>query len=440
MHSPKDCARSSRITTNEHDQRRNPLCHADVIGHDVFVLQNQRGLLRNCIKSAVSSRESVERLAAEREQRLARGETVPPLALLLCEAGLLDRAVATTLLTRARSERASERPSGRWAATPGQTIGPYELMGELGRGGMGRVYRARHIPTGAIRALKVMSGAPDPESVVRFRREAEAVARVGGRGVVAVHETGVDRGRLYFAMALVPRGSLRARLQREGKIPWRDAVALAVEVALVLERCHSVGLIHRDVKPDNVLLDEEGRPWLSDFGCVRDLGASRLTETGTGLGTLSYMAPEQLRGEPADAHADVYSLAVTLHELVSGTRPFHGLTGLEQLAEKAKPCPRLAEHGAPEALDRAVDLATGLRPSKAAPSAADFARDLGRVLEGRPVETRLRRRLKAVGALVLVGAAAFALFLPSRASPTARQGDERSRPQDPFERTQALLH
>ncbi len=185
-----------------------------------------------------------------------------------------------------------------------QLLGAYELDAELGRGGMGRVYRARHLPTGAERAVKVLGGDVDPESVTRFRREAEAIARLGGRGIVVIHESGLERGHLWYAMDLLPGGSLRDRV-RKHSVPWREAVSLVAEVAHVLARCHAHGIVHRDVKPDNVLLDAEGRPCLADFGCVRDVGASRLTETGAVIGTLAYMAPEQLEGEPASAASDV---------------------------------------------------------------------------------------------------------------------------------------
>ena len=303
-------------------------------------------------------------------------------------------------------------------------IGAYEILGELGRGGMGCVYRARHRPTGVLRAVKVMSGGCDPESVVRFRREAESLARVGGRGVVVVHESGVQAGQLYFAMDLVAGGSLRSRLEKQGPFPWRDAVSLVVEIARVLERCHAAGLVHRDVKPDNVLLSPSegaedggvGRPWLADFGCVRDLGASRLTKTGTSIGTLSYMAPEQLDGLPVDARADVYALAAVLHELVSGTRLFSGRSFAEQYTERQRPRPRLGAERAPAALERVLDRALAPRAADRTPSAAELALDLERVSKGlapekEPGASRRYRVVAGVLALGLGGAAALAAVL-----------------------------
>jgi hypothetical protein len=285
-------------------------------------------------------------------------------------------------------------------------LGAYEVLGELGRGGMGCVFRARHGPTGALRALKLLAGGVDAESVLRFKREAEVLARVGGRGIVSVHETGFERGRLWFAMDLVEGGSLRDRTKR-GPFAWRDAARLALELARVLERCHAAGVIHRDVKPANVLLDEEGRPWLADFGLVRDLAAASLTETGTLLGTVAYMAPEQLRAEPVTGKADVFALGAVLHELVAGAPLHPGKNLAEQQQERARPRPRLEALGAPRSLDRAIDRALADSAERRS-SAAELARDLEAVLAGEAAAKpapRRRGRIAAAGVLVAIGVA-----------------------------------
>jgi len=291
----------------------------------------------------------------------------------------------------------------------GERLGSYELGEELGRGGMGRVHRARHGPTGAVRAVKVLTLALDPETVERFRREAEALARVAGDGVVPVHETGVEGGRLWFAMDVLEGGSLRSRLAREVRLPWRDATAIAARLARVLARCHERGIVHRDVKPANVLLDGEGRPWLADFGLVRDLGASPLTQTGSVVGTLAYMTPEQLEGKAAAAGADVYALAALLHELVLGAPPF-GVAGsvLAQHEARRKARQPLAAAGAPRALDAVVGDALAFDPRARTTSAAAFAERLEAVLSGRSVGGVASRRRLVLG-LVLGGALTVAL-------------------------------
>src|SRR5690348_6267961 len=118
---------------------------------------------------------------------------------------------------------------------------------------MGSVFRARHRPTGALRALKVMTSGVSPESVARFRREAETLGRLGGAGTVAIHDSGVDGNRLWYGMDLMAGGSLGARLKARGRLPWREAAAIAAELARTLARCHALDLVHRDLKPENVL-------------------------------------------------------------------------------------------------------------------------------------------------------------------------------------------
>ncbi|HZV00980.1 MAG TPA: serine/threonine-protein kinase, partial [Planctomycetota bacterium] len=307
-----------------------------------------------------------------------------------------------------------------------ERLGDYELLDELGRGGMGRVQRARHVPTGAVRAVKIMTGACDPEAVTRFRREAEALARLGGRGVVPIHETGLERGQLWFAMDLVPGGSLRARI-KQGRLPWREAVSIAAELARVLARCHAAGIVHRDVKPDNVLLDAEGLPWLADFGCVKDPGASRLTETGTVLGTLAYMTPEQLEGRVADTSADVYALAALLHELIAGAAPFGSAHGLiAQRAARERPRPRLTSHGAPVALDEVLDRALERDPRRRT-SAAALADELTEILADPAAGRRIARRALlgalAGGVLLVVFALLGATIVETRAEVADARGE-----------------
>ncbi len=275
---------------------------------------------------------------------------------------------------------------------------------------MGRVYKARHARTGALRALKVMTLTPDEEAIARFEREKEILARVGGRGVVPIHDSGMERGHLWFSMALVEGGSLAGKLKAGGKLPWRDAVRLVREVALVLARCHAAGVVHRDVKPDNVLLDAEGAPWLADFGCVRSTDARQLTVTGELVGTISYMSPEQLKGEKVDARTDVFALAALLHELVTGDRLFPQRTPVEQLMRRKKPPGPLAPLGVPGELDGVLERALAFEPAERTASAEAFARELDLVLRlaGAPSGPgrRASRRVALALGLVALGVAA----------------------------------
>ncbi len=301
-------------------------------------------------------------------------------------------------------------------------IGPYEVVATLGRGGMGSVHRARHLPTGVDRALKVLDGSLDAQTIERFRREAESLARVAGEGVVSVHDSGTEGRTFWYAMDLMPRGSLRSRLrERGGRLPWRDAATIVASLARVLGQCHAAGLVHRDVKPDNVLFDEEDRPRLADFGCVRDLGASRLTATGHLVGTPEYMPPEQLRGETVGPPADVFALGVVLHELVTGARPFAGKNLVElEGAIRARRRPPCESGDTPRALDELLDAALDPDPARRPAHGGALARDLDALL-AKGDHGRSDRRASATVALSAVAVvAALAAALAWRSSLATR--------------------
>jgi len=208
-----------------------------------------------------------------------------------------------------------------------RTIGPYAIEGELARGGVGVVYRARDPGLGrdvAVKLLHAGRGAA-PNLRRRFQREAEALARLSHPHVVAVHAAGEAAGCPYLVMDLVPGASLQDRLDREGPLPVREAVGLAAKIARALEAVHAAGLLHRDVKPANVLLRAGDRaPLLTDFGLAKDLDSSqtRLSKTGRFLGTPGFWPPEQARGRLSETGpaADVYALGATLYALLTGAR------------------------------------------------------------------------------------------------------------------------
>ncbi|HZV02106.1 MAG TPA: serine/threonine-protein kinase [Planctomycetota bacterium] len=295
-----------------------------------------------------------------------------------------------------------------------QTLGAYELEGELGRGTQGTVFRARHRPTGAIRAVKILAGRIDAETGERFRREAQALARAG-EIAVTVHEVGNDAGRLWFAMDLCPGGTLADRIARSGKLDWREAAAFMSRLARGLDRAHEAGLIHRDLKPGNILFDDRGQARIADWGVVRDLGRSVLTVSGTLVGTPAYMAPEQLAGERVDRRADVYSLGVILHEVVAGAYPFPG-RDWQEISTKIRSGARepLAWLGAPAELDAIVLRALAWSPAARTGTAARLAAELDELLVGKTAPPRPRRRSAPVAALVLGAAALGAAVLSTR--------------------------
>ena len=250
---------------------------------------------------------------------------------------------------------------------------------------MGRVFLVRHRATGARRALKVLEGAFDAEMIARFQREAEALARLEGKGVVPIHEMSTEHGRFGLVMDWMSGGSLSEHLAARGRLPWEEAAALVAKLARTLERCAALGLVHRDVKPANVLLDERGEPRLADFGCVRDLGASALTETGTALGTPFYMAPEQWNGEKVDARADVFSLGVVLYELVTGALPHVGANSFAIQRAALRGERRRARDlvSLPPALEAAIEKALAPAPGGRHAGPGDLARELEALLSGK---------------------------------------------------------
>lgn len=230
-------------------------------------------------------------------------------------------------------------------------LGPYQLEEELARGGMGAVYLARG-PEGEQVAIKLLleRSYPDPELERRFRREAEALEALDHPGILKVRRHGVERGRLYMVMDLLPGPTLADVVRAEGPLSEARAVALAQRMAAALVHAHERGIVHRDLKPENVILRGE-EPVLVDFGLVRRLGfdASRLTETGTVLGSPKFMAPEQAQGEGAvGPSADLYALGATLYFLLTGRAPFEGGSVLTILVRVARDAPRPPRELRPE--------------------------------------------------------------------------------------------
>jgi serine/threonine-protein kinase len=202
----------------------------------------------------------------------------------------------------------------------------YELVELVGTGGMSSVYRALDLLLERHVALKILHETylADPSTVERFRREARSVAQLSHPNIVTVIDRGEDDRRQFIVFEYIEGENLKELLERTGRLPIRRALELAIDVGRALAFAHQAGLVHRDVKPQNVLLDGDGEPKVTDFGIARSLDVESVTQTGTVLGTSNYIAPEQASGLPVDAYTDVYSMGVVLYELLTGELPFTG--------------------------------------------------------------------------------------------------------------------
>jgi len=312
-------------------------------------------------------------------------------------------------------------------------LGRYEVTGELGRGGVGVVYEAWDPRLGRRIALKTLIAGRDASEteVRRFLREVRAAAHLRHPSIVPVHDAGSIAGRFYLAMDLIDGESLDARLTSGGPLPPRPAVELVAPIVGALAYAHDEGIVHRDVKPENILIDGRGRPYLSDFGLAQDVAdPGRLTRTGQTVGTPAFMAPEQLKGEEVGPAADVYAVGATLYECLTGEVPFaHApLPDLVHRILTADPTPlrALAPRIAPD-LEAVVLACLEKRPERRYPSMRALGDDLARFLRGEAVRARspsrarrlgrrlLRHRSLVAGAVVaalgLVGGVGYALWV-----------------------------
>jgi eukaryotic-like serine/threonine-protein kinase len=281
-----------------------------------------------------------------------------------------------------------------------EAIGDFRIVREIGRGGMGVVYEAVQQSLKRRIALKVLGPgfAPTPKQLHRFRRESEAVARLHHTNIVPIFGVGEDDGIHYFAMQLIegiPLSEIRSEGEGEGtthpeflaafRHDFRWMASLAAQVADALSYAHQHGVLHRDVKPSNLLLDRRGEVWITDFGLAKMTERQDLTQTGDLVGTLSYMAPEQLEGK-SDARTDIYGLGLTLFELVTGKPAFPPTESLmERLQRHRFPMPRSLRGDVPRDLETIILKATAQDPAARYETAADLAEDLRRFVEDRPI-------------------------------------------------------
>src|SRR6201996_310546 len=204
--------------------------------------------------------------------------------------------------------------------------GRYRLESRIGSGGMSTVYRAHDETLERFVAIKLMNRevATDSDQLERFRREARAVARLSHQNIVHVIDAGEDEGRPYIVLEYIDGETLKERIRRLGRLPIPEAVAYCVEIARALGAAHANQVVHRDVKPQNVLIDHEGTAKVTDFGIARTLEEQGLTADGRVLGTTDYVSPEQALGHHVSGQSDLYSLGVVLYEMLTGELPYRG--------------------------------------------------------------------------------------------------------------------
>jgi predicted Ser/Thr protein kinase len=295
-------------------------------------------------------------------------------------------------------------PASETAARPKRRIGKYVVLGRIGRGGMGMVYRGHDEVLEREVAVKTLTleGSLDEESRRRFEIEAKSAARLQHQNIVTVYELGEDRGFPFIAMELLPGSDLLSLMRSGEPLTLQEKLDTVIQVCRGLEYAHEHGIVHRDIKPANIHLLDDGTVKIMDFGIAK-LGGTSLTKSGMMIGTVHYMSPEQIRAKPLDGRSDVFSLGVILYELLAGRRPYPGDDATAVLYKIV--------HEAPDPLEELGPLGEKLAPIVARalardrdgrfPSAAAFADALGEVLSehvARHLSTATAADLEAVAA------------------------------------------
>ena len=254
----------------------------------------------------------------------------------------------------------------------------YELEQKIGEGGMARVYRGRDLRLSRQVAVKVLHShyASDAGFLQRFHHEAQAAANLRHPHIVDVYDVGQDGDLHYIVMEYVPGSDLKALIVRQAPLPAEQAVMIAEAVAKGLDAAHRLGMIHRDIKPQNIIVGEAGQVKITDFGIAKSKMSTALTETGVTFGTADYISPEQARGQPAGPQSDLYSLGVTLYEMLTGRLPFSGDSSIAvamQHVSAEPPPPRMYNPRIPPQLEAIVLQALNKAPADRPASAREFA-------------------------------------------------------------------
>ena len=282
-------------------------------------------------------------------------------------------------------------------------VGNYELLQEIGRGGMGIIYRARDLHLDRIVALKILREdlASQAQLVARFRREAQAAARLDHPNIAQIFSIGTIDGTPYIAMEFIDGTPLSGVMQQEGPMHWARALGIAEQVARALVCAHDAQVVHRDIKPPNILIDRQGSAYVTDFGIAKILTLQeQLTVDGARLGTPQYMSPERCRNEEVTAAGDIYSLGVLLFQMISGRLPFEASSSVQLVRKILSEQParlREFEPNVPEGVERLVAYLIEKRPANRPVSAGKVLEAIALVREGKPLNEDQLRMTSALG-------------------------------------------
>lgn len=320
---------------------------------------------------------------------------------------------STQVMSMSSSASTAQQPAD--LATGTVFAGRYEILSLLGRGGMGSVYSVRDRELDKVIALKTIRSAGEVDNVAiqRFKQELVLARRITHKNVVRIYDLGEADGLKFFSMELIEGENLKELIRRQGRIPSSRTGPLARQILAALHEAHEQGVVHRDLKPQNVMVDKAGAPHLMDFGIARGSDSEGMTATGAIVGTPDYMSPEQVRGEKADRRSDIFSFGVILYEMLTGDVPYQGETPISKIVMRLtnKPrAPRELSADIPRYLEAVVLKCMELDPVLRYQSVPEILADLDREQVGRSLTLRMQRAAqRGASTYLAVGAAVLAL-------------------------------
>ncbi|HEY6546789.1 MAG TPA: serine/threonine-protein kinase, partial [Vicinamibacteria bacterium] len=310
----------------------------------------------------------------------------------------------------------SETPQGSPGGPPltGLFAGRYEILAMVGEGGMGRVYKARDRELDKVIALKTIRGEADPDSVQRFKTELLLARKITHKNVVRIHDIGEAEGQKFLTMEFIDGESLKALVRRRSRLPPEESIGVARQVLSALQEAHHQGVVHRDLKPQNIMMDAGGVPHLMDFGIARSLENTGMTATGTIIGTPDYMSPEQVKGERAGPPSDLFSFGVIFYEMLTGDLPYKADTPASRIIMRLSQrptSPRRLRKEIPKYLEGIVLKCLEVDPAHRYPTAAALVADLDRHHVDRGLTLKFSRAVRRQRWPLAVAAAAALAYV-----------------------------